>query len=98
MISAARRGATVRLLLDGFFDDGREPDSNRATCDLVKAIASAEDLDLRCALGNRTGLGLHNKMILAQIDGKGYVFVGSINSIPGCSIPKAGLAANNKVT
>jgi len=79
LIDAARRGATVSLLLDSFFDDGRKPDSNRATCILVEATALAENLDLRCALANRTGLGLHNKMILAQIDGKGYVFVGSIN-------------------
>ncbi|UCG24054.1 MAG: lamin tail domain-containing protein, partial [Chloroflexota bacterium] len=79
LIEAARRGATVHLLLDDFFDDGRKPDSNWATCSKVEQAASAEGLNLRCALANRTGLGLHNKMVLAQIDGKGYVFIGSIN-------------------
>jgi hypothetical protein len=28
---------------------------------------------------NPTGLGLHNKMVLAEIDGRGYVHVGSLN-------------------
>lgn len=77
-LSAARRGARVRLLLDAYFDDGG-PVSNEATCARLHAIGRAEALDLRCALSNPTGLGIHNKMVLAQINGRGYVHIGSIN-------------------
>jgi uncharacterized repeat protein (TIGR01451 family) len=78
-LDAARRGATVRLLLDDYFDDKSSATSNRATCSQVNAIAGSENLDLRCALANPTGSGLHNKMILFQIGGVGYVNIGSIN-------------------
>ncbi len=79
MIAAARRGATVRLLLDDFFDDPRLETSNAATCAEVNRIAQAQELQLLCAVANPTLLGLHNKMVLAQIDGRGYVHVGSLN-------------------
>jgi uncharacterized repeat protein (TIGR01451 family) len=78
-LEAARRGATVRLLLDEYFDDISSATSNQATCNQVNDVAVSEDLDLRCALANPTGAGLHNKMILFQIDGAGYVNVGSLN-------------------
>ena len=78
-IAAARRGAAVRLLLDEHFDDSGSPVSNAATCAYVKAIAAAEGLPLNCALANPTGLGIHNKMVLAQIDGQGTIHVGSLN-------------------
>jgi hypothetical protein len=79
LVEAARRGATVRLLLDSFFDDDQKPDSNWATCQQVNQIAAVEQLDMRCELANPAGLGLHNKMFLAEIGGGGYIFVGSIN-------------------
>ncbi len=78
-IAAARRGATVRLMLDAFFDEPGSPVSNAAACAYVNGIAQQERLLLRCELGNPTGLGIHNKMALARIDGRGYVHVGSIN-------------------
>jgi uncharacterized repeat protein (TIGR01451 family) len=78
-IEAARRGAVVRLLLDDYFDDISNDTSNRATCNAVNSIAGSENLDLECALANPTGSGLHNKMILFQIGGAGFVNVGSIN-------------------
>ena len=78
-IAAARRGARVRLLLDQHFDDSRSPVSNAATCAYVEAIAAAEGLSLACALANPTGLGIHNKMVLVKIDGRGYVHAGSLN-------------------
>jgi len=74
-LAAARRGATVRLLLDGRYDDG----SNQATASYVNAIADHEGLNLEARWGNPTGKGIHNKMVLAEIDGRGYVHVGSIN-------------------
>jgi phosphatidylserine/phosphatidylglycerophosphate/cardiolipin synthase-like enzyme len=78
-IAAARRGAKVRLLLDGFFDDAGSEISNSATCRMVNKVALEDGLQLSCALGNPTGLGIHNKMILAHVAGQGYVHVGSLN-------------------
>lgn len=78
MIAAARRGATVRLLLDELFDDGG-PTSNSSTCRYVNQVADTEGLDLACRLANPAGLGIHNKMVLAQIGGRGTVHVGSLN-------------------
>lgn len=78
-IDAARRGAEVHLLLDAFFDAPDSPVSNAATCAYVNGIARQESLALDCALGNPTGLGIHNKMVLARIGGQGYVYAGSIN-------------------
>ncbi|MCA9971495.1 MAG: lamin tail domain-containing protein [Anaerolineales bacterium] len=78
-IAAARRGATVRLLLDAYFDNPSEALSNSATCRYVNALALDEELDLACRLGNPTGLGIHNKMVLVSVNGRGYVHVGSIN-------------------
>lgn len=78
-IAAARRGADVRLMLDSFFDDPDSPVGNVATCAYVNDIARSELLSLECTLGNPTGLGIHNKMVLARVGGRGYVHVGSIN-------------------
>lgn len=78
-IKAARRGAQVRVLLDGYYDDPADPRGNRATCDYLNAIARREGLDLQARLSNPTGLGIHNKMVLARIGGRGYVHLGSIN-------------------
>jgi len=78
-IEAARRGTRVRILLDGYFDDAASPRSNSAAVSYVNQIARDEGLDLQALRGNPTGLGIHNKMVLAQIDGAGYVHVGSLN-------------------
>ncbi|MCA9939215.1 MAG: lamin tail domain-containing protein [Anaerolineales bacterium] len=78
-LNAARRGATVRLLLDGALDDPNSPTSNQATCDYVKSVARGEGLQVICALGNPAGLGIHNKMVLVRLAGHGYIHVGSIN-------------------
>jgi cardiolipin synthase len=77
-LAAARRGATVRLLLDSYFDTPG-PTSNQSTCQAVNTIAQVEQLNLACALGNPTGLGLHNKMVLVELNGRGYVHAGSLN-------------------
>ena len=77
-INAARRGASVRLLLDEYFDDDG-PTSNSATCDYVKTIAQNEGLNMKCALGNPTGLGIHNKMVLVQVNDRSTIHIGSIN-------------------
>jgi phosphatidylserine/phosphatidylglycerophosphate/cardiolipin synthase-like enzyme len=77
-IAAARRGANVQILLDALFDDG-DATSNSATCAYVNGIAQAEALDLACKTGNPAGLGIHNKMVLVQVSGQGYLHVGSLN-------------------
>ena len=78
-LDAARRGARVRLLLDSFFDDLASSRSNLRTAEYLTAIARAEGLDLEVRRANPTGLGLHNKMLLAQIGGQGWVMAGSLN-------------------
>jgi uncharacterized repeat protein (TIGR01451 family) len=77
-LDAARRGAQVRILLNNhvFADYVNE---NVETAAYLQNTARAEGLDLQVRLGNPTALGLHNKMVLAQIDGRGRVHVGSIN-------------------
>lgn len=82
-IEAARRGAKVRLLLDEYhiitFYNPDDPPDNEETCQYVNNIASSEGLQMKCRLGLPVDLGIHNKMVLAEIDGKGYVHGGSIN-------------------
>ena len=80
-IAAARRGAKVRVLLDAFFDnqDLNSPRSNLRTVEYLTAVAQAEGLDLQARRRNPTGQGIHNKMVLAQIGGQGWVVVGSLN-------------------
>ena len=78
-LDAARRGARVRLLLDRHFDDPRQSWSNAETARYVNQIAQDEGLDLQARLGDPTGGGLHNKLILARIDGQGTVHLGSLN-------------------
>jgi len=78
-IDAAQRGAEVRILLDSAFDDPGDVRGNTATCAYVNGLASSEGLDLACKLGNPTGTGIHNKMVLVDDGGQGYVHTGSIN-------------------
>ena len=78
-LDAARRGASVRVVLDRFFDDPEDPRSNAATREYVNGLAATEGLDIEVRLGNPAGEGLHNKMVLAMIGGQGTVHVGSIN-------------------
>jgi len=91
-IAAARRGATVRILLDKYYLDFLDPRGKVATCNYVNAIAKDEKLDLEAHLANPSGgyvieeflagreyEGIHNKMVLARINGERYVHIGSIN-------------------
>jgi uncharacterized repeat protein (TIGR01451 family) len=75
-LDAARRGASVRILLDGHFDvDG----NNAATVAYLLGLARTERLDLQARLSDPAFLSLHNKMVLVQAGGAGYVHLGSIN-------------------
>ena len=78
-LNAARRGAQVRILLDEFFDNANNKTSNAITCAYVNEMAKQEYLRLECAVANPTGLGIHNKMVLVQVNGVGYIHIGSIN-------------------
>ena len=79
LIAAARRGASVRLLLDKFFDVGSDARSNRATVRYVTDLAQAEGLDMQARLGNPAGLGLHAKLHLLAIGSERWVVVSSVN-------------------
>jgi cardiolipin synthase len=75
-VDAARRGAKVRVLLDAYFDnqDLTSPHSLR-TVEHLTAVAQAEGLDLQARRRNPTDQDIHNKMVLAQIGGRGWAIV-----------------------
>lgn len=66
-LGAARRGARVRVLLDGRFDDAASPDGNWATAARLNAVARAEHLDLEARLADPAGGGLHAKIVLVGL-------------------------------
>jgi hypothetical protein len=78
-VAAARRGAQVRVLLDRYYADPQDPRGNFATVDALNALAAAEHLDLAARTANPAGLGIHNKMVLARVGGRGALHVGSLN-------------------
>lgn len=80
---AAARGATVRLLLDGFYDDPAAARSNAVTAQALNDLARANGWNLRAIRGNPTALGIHNKMILVRAGGR---FLSSIGSWNGTEI------------
>jgi phosphatidylserine/phosphatidylglycerophosphate/cardiolipin synthase-like enzyme len=79
IIDAARRKATVRVLLDSFFDDEEALRSNRATVEYLNTLAATEGLDLEARTGNPTGGGIHMKLVLVQVDGEMWTALGSLN-------------------
>jgi cardiolipin synthase len=76
-IQAARRGARVQILLDSFYDTFSEARSNYETCRYVNELSPYYSIE--CRLGNPTGVGLHNKMVLLKHGTRGIVHLGSIN-------------------
>jgi len=75
LVTAARQGASVRLLLDEYYDDG----DNTETCRLLNGIADVEGIDLVCRLGNVAGLGVHAKAFFVALGEERWVHLGSIN-------------------
>ncbi len=80
-IDAARRGVSVRILLDGtwYNVEGDDPVDNDDTVAYVNGIARQEGLDLAAKIGNAWSHGLskfHNKGVL--VDNR-TVFVSSLN-------------------
>lgn len=76
---AARRGATVRLLLDSTYDRPANRRSNAATVAQVTAIATHEGLDMQVRRGNPTGAGIHAKLHLLALGPERWVVISSIN-------------------
>ncbi len=79
LIAAARRGATVRLFLDDFFDNSNDPRSNVTTVAYVNRLAQNEGLDMLARTGNPTGEGIHAKLHLLALGDERWVVLGSIN-------------------
>lgn len=75
LVTAARQGASVRLLLDGYYDNG----NNTKTCTRLNRIAHQEGVDLACRLGNVVGLGIHAKTFFVALEEERWVHLGSIN-------------------
>jgi len=84
-VAAARRGATVRILLNGgTFGQEFYQTTNASTVAYVNQIAHAEGLDLQAAGGDPTQWGIHSKMVLVWLHDEGaYVHVSSINGSEG---------------
>ncbi|MGC9469073.1 MAG: lamin tail domain-containing protein [Anaerolineae bacterium] len=82
-IAAARRGAKVRILVNGrSYVEGYDGPAAEgiATAAYVNQLAREERLDLRAAVGDPTGDGIHNKMVLVDLGaGEQYAHVGSLN-------------------
>jgi phosphatidylserine/phosphatidylglycerophosphate/cardiolipin synthase-like enzyme len=76
LIAAAQRGATVRLLLDRYFDDSTSPMSNAATQQYIESL-HLNNFEVR--LGDPARYGLHNKMFLFNVGGRKVVHAGSLN-------------------
>lgn len=78
VINAAKRGASVKILLDSFYDRPA-PRSNISTTLYVNDIAKQYGLDLIALRGNPTAGGIHNKLFMMNIAGRKYVQIGSWN-------------------
>ncbi len=82
LIGAAERGASVRILLDRFYDDPTNPRSNARTIDFIesqRAISPTLAAALQARTGNPGGRGLHNKMTLLRVGGAPYILLSSAN-------------------
>ncbi|HLF26010.1 MAG TPA: lamin tail domain-containing protein [Anaerolineae bacterium] len=82
LIDAASRGAHVRLLLDGYFDDATSPTSNEAArlyLESLRALSPTLMSNLEVRRGNPALGGIHNKMFLVNFGGRKVIHVGSLN-------------------
>lgn len=75
-LDAARRGATVLILLDATLDfDG----ANRHTVEYLNTVATNEGLKLEAQRGQPTLAPIHDKLVLVRAGAAGWVHVGSLN-------------------
>ncbi|MBN2733849.1 MAG: phospholipase [Methanomicrobiaceae archaeon] len=78
-ISAAERGADVRILLDSYWYNTEGEDDNDEMADYINAVAQSKNLSLRAGLADLNSLGvekIHNKAVIT--DGKS-VLISSVN-------------------
>ena len=78
MIAAARRGATVRILLDSFFDDAKAP-APTAPGRLSERAGRQRRAGPQARTGNPTGGGIHMKLVLVKVGGETWTALGSLN-------------------
>jgi len=75
-VEAARRGARVRLLIDGYHV---VTDRNLPIYNYLLGVIAAEDIDLETQMGLAGTNRMHNKLILAEINGEKFASIGSLN-------------------
>lgn len=78
VIGVASRGATVRMLLDGYYDRPGVR-SNISTTLYLNTIAQQFGWNIRAGRGNPTGHGIHNKLFLMRIGQRKFAQIGSWN-------------------
>jgi phosphatidylserine/phosphatidylglycerophosphate/cardiolipin synthase-like enzyme len=78
VVAAARRGVTVRVLMDGAHLDPQDPRDHTHTKEWLQALAQQEHLALEARIldAKATGLGIHDKGLI--VDGQ-QVLISSIN-------------------
>jgi cardiolipin synthase A/B len=76
LIGAAQRGAQVTVLLDSGYDRASHPLSNAATVAFLRGLGLST---LRAYRVDPARGGLHNKMIVMRVGGRGYAHIGSWN-------------------
>ncbi len=79
ILGAAQRGASVRVLLDRYYDTPSDPRSNDATIRYLLNLARTNGWDVQAIRGDPTFHGIHNKMILARVGNRKLVHIGSWN-------------------
>ncbi len=79
LVAAARRGATVQVLYDRYYDDAENPRSNTVTCLALNALARKEGISITCRMANVTGLGIHAKLFLVQLGDEAWINLSSVN-------------------
>jgi hypothetical protein len=78
--AAARRGAHVRVLLDGYFEEDGDPNGNRSAANWLNQTGAQEGIALEARLGNPAGLGIHAKLLVIRRTGqRGWTHLGSLN-------------------
>ena len=79
LFAAAARGATVRVLLDGYFQETTGSARNAQVAQQVNALAVARGWPLTVRTGNPTGLGVHAKVWLFALGRERWVVLTSLN-------------------
>jgi len=75
-VEAARRGARVRILIDSY---DTVINRNLPVYNYLLGIIATEDVDLEVQIGLAGTRRLHNKLILAEINGEKFASIGSLN-------------------